>query len=329
MKKILTFVLTVAMLLSMTFTSVFAAEGYTYTIRIYAGNQGKFVSTMGVTVTGNSNAKVSLSDDGDMMVITNLNYNDKVTVTAQTAIALDNNSKYYVRGVRLSGHDNDAATSIFYSTEDLDLVVAYGIRGNQVEYTVNYEDAQGNTLAPSETFYGNIGDKPVVAYQYIEGYAPQALGLTKTLSSEKAENVFTFVYSPMPTPTQTPGTQEGTTTPGTQDQGTQTPGTQENQGAEEGTTVTPGTTEENQPTGEVESEASGEVSGESENAEDTQETTGDIIDLDDEEVPLADQAPAQDKGDSSLGLYVGMSAVGIIALAAIVVVIIAKKRSFK
>ena len=328
MKKILTFVLTVAMLLSMTFTSVFAAEEYTYTVTFYAGNQGKFTSGAGLTITSSTANDPVISED--KIVITGLKKGDSVGLTAQASISLGSESKYYVRGVRLSGRGGDAvANSAFRVTEDMDFVVAYGIRGNQVEYTVNYEDAQGNTLAPSETFYGNIGDKPVVAYQYIEGYAPQALGLTKTLSSEKSENVFTFVYSPMPTPTQTPGTQDDTTTSGTQNQGTQTPGIQENQGAEEGTTVTPGTTEENTPSGEVESEASGEVSGESENAEDTQETTSDIIDLDDEEVPLADQAPTQDKGDSSLGLYVGMSAVGIIALAAVVVVIIAKKRSFK
>ena len=65
-----------------------------------------------------------------------------------------------------------------------------------VAYTVNYEDEQGNKLAESQTFYGNVGDKPVVAYRYIEDYVPQALSLTKTLSDNEAENVFTFKYAP-------------------------------------------------------------------------------------------------------------------------------------
>ncbi len=63
-------------------------------------------------------------------------------------------------------------------------------------YTVQYKDADGNELAESQTFYGNVGDKPVVAYRYIENYVPQALALTKTLSENAAENVFTFTYAP-------------------------------------------------------------------------------------------------------------------------------------
>ncbi len=64
-----------------------------------------------------------------------------------------------------------------------------------VGYTVNYQDENGRTLAESRKYYGNIGDKPVVAHIYIENYEPQALALTRTLSSNEAENVFTFVYS--------------------------------------------------------------------------------------------------------------------------------------
>ena len=65
-----------------------------------------------------------------------------------------------------------------------------------VAYTVQYLDENGNELAPSNTFYGSIGDKPVVAFQYIEGYLPQAYNLTKTLSANEADNVFPFVYTP-------------------------------------------------------------------------------------------------------------------------------------
>ena len=65
-----------------------------------------------------------------------------------------------------------------------------------VAYTVNYQDTSGKSLAESQTFYGNVGDKPVVAYRYVENYIPDALALTKTLSDNESENVFTFTYTP-------------------------------------------------------------------------------------------------------------------------------------
>ena len=82
--------------------------------------------------------------------------------------------KYYVKGIRLSGRDNNEtlAAPSFTVDKDADYVVAYGIKGNMVAYTVNYQDASGNSLAESQTFYGNVGDKPVVAYRYVENYIP-------------------------------------------------------------------------------------------------------------------------------------------------------------
>ena len=71
-------------------------------------------------------------------------------------------------------------------------MVAYGIQGDMVSYTVNYQDGGGNELAPSRTYYGAVGDKPVIAYQYIEGYRPDAYNLTKTLGKNEADNVFTL-----------------------------------------------------------------------------------------------------------------------------------------
>lgn len=62
-------------------------------------------------------------------------------------------------------------------------------------YTVEYVDSAGNELAPSETYYGNVGDKPVVAFLYIEGYRPNAYNITRTLKADASENVFRFVYT--------------------------------------------------------------------------------------------------------------------------------------
>ncbi len=111
--------------------------------------------------------------------------------------------------------------SSFEVTGDQEYVVAYGIKGNQVAYTINYQDANGNKLADSQTFYGNVGDKPVVAYTYIDGYTPEYRNLTKTLSANAAENVFTFQYLPYETVTvTTPGqtitntTEQTVTVPG-------------------------------------------------------------------------------------------------------------------
>lgn len=152
---------------------------YTYTVRFYSGAQGTF---------------------GGKQIITysNLKEGDRVTFR-QSDVKLENGSKYYIRGIRESGRDNNTVSpqSSFEVTGDQDYVVAYGIRGNSVGYTVRYVDEDGNQLLPDETYYGNVGDRPVIAYQYIEGYLPQAYNLTGTLSQNEAENVFTFTYTPI------------------------------------------------------------------------------------------------------------------------------------
>lgn len=157
-----------------------AAEGeaYTYTVRIYSGQQG-------------------VIDGGEVKVYEGLSYGERV-IFNMSEVALVDGSKYYVKGLRESGRDNNTVmeNASFMVTGDRDYVVAYGLLNDAVAYTIRYEDAEGNTLAPSETYYGNVGDKPVIAYLYIEGYQPQAYNLTKTLDANAAENVFTFVYSP-------------------------------------------------------------------------------------------------------------------------------------
>ena len=82
-----------------------------------------------------------------------------------------------------------------YVSGDQDYVVAYGIPGELAEYTVNYVDTDGNKLAESRTYYGNVGDEPVIAYLYIDGYIPDSYNQTGKLSSNASENVFNFVYS--------------------------------------------------------------------------------------------------------------------------------------
>lgn len=176
-KKMLVSLLTVSVVTAVSAMSVMAADNYTYKVTVYSGNKG--------TIEGQ-----------DKVVFTGLDAGSQVILNTESVQVTDD--KYYVKGFRLSGHDNEEtlASPTIEVEKDTDYVVAYGIKANMVAYTVNYQDADGKALANSQTFYGNVGDKPVVAYRYIENYIPQALALTKTLSDNEVENVFTFTYTP-------------------------------------------------------------------------------------------------------------------------------------
>ena len=324
-KKVVTSILAAALLMSLSAGAVMAAEPYSYTVTFYAGNQGSFNGAGGLTV--NSESAV-ITQSGDQIVISGLQLGDEVGLNAPAAVTLDASSKYYVQGIRLSGRDNDtAAASVFVVDGDADYVVAYGIKGNQVEYTVNYRDDAGNELASSEVFYGNVGDKPVVAYKYIEGYMPEALGLTKTLSANSAENVFTFEYDRAPVTTVVvPG--EGTQGGADQDQSVATP-------EESDTTTEPGdessvTTEESQ-IGETEtSEVTEESAGLEEESEENESEI--IVDLDEESIPLApgEEDGAEDETDGTLTTYIAVGVISaVVLIAAVVVAIVIKKRSKK
>lgn len=308
-RKFLATVLTAGLLLSLSAVPALAAE-YTYKVTIDGGNQGE-LSTMAGLEVKSASAKVSLEDG--KIVIQNLKADDVISFNPQKgAVSMKNDSKYYIQGIRRSGRDTEEmAASSFRVTEDSDYVVAYGIRGNLVSYTIRYQDEDGNELAPSQTYYGNIGDKPVVANIYIEGYSPRALALTKTLSANEAENVFIFEYVEGETQViETPGetitetviqyVDGGTTTaPTTQtgnQTGTQTPGA----GTGAGENVTPG--EEPQP------EGNGNVTEIPE-----EDVPQDIVDLDEEDTPLANKNLDKEEVKKGLPLAAGI----VISIAAV------------
>ena len=167
------------------------AKGYTYTVTFSAGDKGKF-NSKSVPKGG------ELSKDGKTITFKDLAY-DADDPLARPSFTNDivklTDERYYVQGIRESGKDNvTVGQSAPAVTEDADYVVAYGIKGEQVKYTVNYRTAAGKRLHKSQTYYGNVGDKPVVAFLYVEGYYPQAYNLTKTLTANAADNEFTFIY---------------------------------------------------------------------------------------------------------------------------------------
>ena len=287
--------------------------------------------------------------------ITGLSLGSQVILDINSVKVTDD--KYYVKGFRLSGRDNEEAlaTPTIEVDGDVDYVVAYGIKGDMVAYTVNYQDANGKTLADSQTFYGNAGDKPVVAYKYIENYIPQALALTKTLSDNESENVFTFTYTPgetdrivettttvttiVPGPTTTTTT-TGTTGTGTTGTGTTGTGTTGTTGT--GTdTAANGTNAANNAAGDntangANTNAGGTTDNQNngQDADNQDNQTTDIpdnqvpetlVDLDDEETPKSN-IDAED-GSNTLPM-VGGAAVGILSVAALAALFVyLKKRS--
>lgn len=152
-------------------------QPYTYTITLSAG---------GGTIDGQAIKTTSGIANGQQ-------------ITLDYSGVVPNDSRYYVKGIRLAGRDNsEVVAPTFNVTGDAQYVVAYGLKKDQVAYTINFVDEAGNQLAESATYYGNVGDKPVVAFRYIDNYLPNAYNLTGTLSADEDENVFTFVYRSAP-----------------------------------------------------------------------------------------------------------------------------------
>jgi len=152
------------------------AEGYQYTIRVFPGNRGRLSSDPVVV-------KVPQGEDIDLYQIAPVEVTDP---------------KYVHTGFRLSGQDklygNGRVNGV---SEDMDFVVAYGVEASSVAYTLRFvEYGTGRELAEPKTYYGKEGDKPVSAYEHIDGYRPRYLAITGTLHKGE-ENVWTFEYLPL------------------------------------------------------------------------------------------------------------------------------------
>lgn len=153
------------------------ADAYQYTVRVFPGNRG------------------TLSPDP---VVVHVNPGDDVDLY-KVATATITDDKYVQTGFRLSGTDKLIGGDCVIKgvTEDMDYVVAYGVEADLVEYTLQFvEYGTGRELAKPKTYYGRAGDKPVAAYEHVEGYRPLYLAITGTLLADE-ENVWTFEYTPL------------------------------------------------------------------------------------------------------------------------------------
>lgn len=327
-KRLLVSLLTVSMTLGASTMSVMADDTtpYTYKVTLSAGNKG--------TINGQNKIEQTNIASGSTVTF---NLND-IQVT---------DDKYYVKGIRLSGRDNNEtlAAPSFTVDKDADYVVAYGIKGNMVAYTVNYQDASGKSLAESQTFYGNVGDKPVVAYRYVENYIPDALALTKTLSDNESENVFTFTYTPgatdriVETTTTVTTTVPGTATPAgaagtTGATGTTGAAAGTGTGTTAGGTAAGGTTAGGTTAGGT---TTGGTAGGTTNADNSQDTTDDtttapdeqtpksLVDLDDEDTPKGNIDAKDKTSKTPIAAGIAIIVVAVAALAGLIVFL--KKRA--
>lgn len=197
--KVLVLLLALCVTGSMDLTARAASsdEKETYTVRLFSGAHSTLIN-------------------GSEMMSYEVAYDSPLPFSTRDVVQLGAESKYYVKDIRESGKDNAETLEEGYRVrEDRDYVVTYGVLGNSVSYTVQFQTEEGTDLAPPETYYGNIGDRPVVAFLYIDGYLPQAYNLTGTLQSDPAANVFTFVYTPISEEAAAAGAEAGAAAGGT------------------------------------------------------------------------------------------------------------------
>ena len=173
----------VAILMTVSATaSSFAADDYTYMMKVSAGNNGELVLTDGSTAS-DVTYKIGSGQDEAFPVVTT----DSIKVT---------NDKYTVIGFKEAGRDTlmQQVPQVTGEKTDLSYVAVYGVKSGLVKYTVRYLDDSGNPLMDDAVYYGPQGGRVMVSFKYIEGYAPTAYNLTRTLGENGDDNVLAFRY---------------------------------------------------------------------------------------------------------------------------------------
>ncbi|MDO5476542.1 MAG: hypothetical protein Q4F43_05445, partial [Eubacteriales bacterium] len=191
------------------------SDSYSYTIRIFPGDKGTIDGSTDPLIIGNI-------QPGTRWNTNDFNYEKQAKVKDQYK------GKYYISGFRESGKDNNTRaggtkgkqskySGSFVVDRDVDFVLSYGMKGSEVAYTIHYVDAETNKeLHASDTYHGNVNERPVVSYRYLPGYTPQYYNLTGTLNADASKNNWTFYYNKNEEPTTeeepTTNTGGGTTT---------------------------------------------------------------------------------------------------------------------
>ncbi len=322
-RRILT-ILCAAVMMVCTGTKVKAA--YKYKVTILAGLHG--------TINGGDKYEVEFNPNEQWNPN---NYRDMITVDTETRADGTTYQKYYFKGFHISGDEEIAGTE--YINEDTVFVASYGVAGQIVKYTVYYVDAAGNTLHEKEEFYGNVGDKAVVSFQYVEGYVPNAYNMAKSLSATESENVFTFTYRPGQA---VPGGGGGTTGTGGYtyvDGGTEVvylPGTGGGGNANAGGNQNGVNPNNAAPANQQNANAADNNAGQ-DAAQPADQGPAEMIDLDDTDVPLANvTSPSPDAQVTPVnpqsplnGFWIAAllaSGLGILALIAILIMLLRRKR---
>ena len=282
------------------FGTVDKSTGYGYTVTFYAGLQGHFGS-----------------DKDNKTVTKECKAGEEITISlADLDFHLDNN-EYYAKGLRQTGHDNDEYKDINSKTitvdEDMAFEVAYGIKGGMVAYTVNYVSAKGGkVLHDSDTYYGMVGDKPVVSYKYVENYLPDAYNKGKTLSADESLNVYTFTYS------YTGKSGNGGDNDDNDNNGNNNNG---NNGNNNG--ANNGAANANAPGGNAAANADGTNIADNDTP---QAAPNDFVDLDDPDAPLADGSDQEDKDSGSKLPFLIGGGIGALLLACIAYALARRRR---
>ncbi len=185
-KKVMVLILALCMIFAQVHMSY---ADTSYRVRVYGGNE-----EIGKLLAGEENVYTEeVAFDTETGTYGTFEFD-----LAQVEIV---DERFFAKGLKVSGKDNSTyLTGPLTIYRDSDYVIAYGMKENMVTYTVTYLDENGDPFLDEngdpieETFYGNVGDKPVVAFRYFEGYQPVDQALTGTLSADPTENVFTFEY---------------------------------------------------------------------------------------------------------------------------------------
>ena len=317
-RRFLSMLAAFCLILTASVPALAAEDDYTYTVRIYSGKQGSI-------------------EGSDVKEYTGLHYGDRVSFYPQSQVSLNDDSKYYVRGLRESGKDNSesVAAASFTVTGDADYVVAYGLLGSAVQYTVRYVDANGAEILPSETFYGNVGDSPVIAYRFVEGYQPQAYNLTGVLYADASQNVYTFTYRQVTTPTTAPTT--AATTPTTTAANTPTTTAADNANTPSETPVEnpAGNPTDNSAENPAEDPSESAAEGNESDANTPEKTDPqEIVDIRESEAPLANQQlPSGDVSSDGTAFptaaKIGIAGLGAVAAIGVVYLVIRMKKKSK